>query len=272
MIGKYGHLILVGVLTAGMSGCASFLAQTTGSAPLGTDSGVRSFPQVLTDNAIESTAKVNMYKLDPRFKFARINVASYHSAVLLTGQVGDEYLKQLAEENVRAMSDVKAVHNYITIGDKIPYQTIMQDTLVTADIRRKLVSTAGIADNKVKVQTENGTVYVLGKLTPTETSVLYGILQSTPNIVKVVSLLDSLGENGVPTGNNALSASSDATADSATMDAPAASNLTTSSGTGASAPLDVTPLAVDPQQAAPTQPENSQPATSPQQAAPVTTP
>ncbi len=266
MIGKYGHFVLVGALAVGMSGCASFVAQTTGSAPLGTDSGVRSFPQVLIDNSIESTAKVNMYKLDPRFKFARINVASYHSAVLLTGQVGDEYLKQLAEENLKAMSDVKAVHNYITVGDKIPYQTIMQDTLVTADIRRKLVGTAGIADNKVKVQTENGTVYVLGKLTPTETSVLYGILQNTPNIVKVVSLLDSLSESGVPTGNNALSISSDATADSATAASPAANKQPTSSGTGTVAPLDVTPLAVDPEQATPGQPATGQPAANPDQA------
>lgn len=268
MIGKYGHFILVGALTVGMSGCASFVAQTTGSAPLGTDSGVRSFPQVLTDNSIESTAKVNMYKLDPRFKFARINIASYHSAVLLTGQVGDEYLKQLAEDNLKAMSDVKAVHNYITVGDKIPYQTIMQDTLVTADIRRKLVATAGIADNKVKVQTENGVVYVLGKLTPTETSTLYGILQNTPNIVKVVSLLDSLNESGVPTGNNALSASSSAQAMASDTSAnPANSNLTTSSGTGTVAPLDVTPLAVDPAQAAP-----AESASSPDQAAPASAP
>jgi hypothetical protein len=35
-------------------------------------------------------------------------------------------LKQLAEDNLRAMSDVKAVHNYITVGDKVGYNTIMQ--------------------------------------------------------------------------------------------------------------------------------------------------
>lgn len=250
------HVAVVGTITLTLSGCASFVAQTTGSAPLGTESGVRSFPQVLTDNSIESTAKVNMYKLDPRFKFARIHVVSYHSVVLLTGQVGDEYLKQLAEDNLKAMSDVKAVHNYITIGDKIPYQTIMQDTLVTADIRRKLLSAAGIADNKVKVQTENGAVYVMGKLTPTETSVLYGILQNTPNIVKVVSLLDSLSENGVPTGNNALSSSADV-GNGATRSAN--SSLTTTTSMDANAPLDVTPLAVDPEQAAPAQPNQNQP-------------
>ena len=260
------HVAVVGTITLALSGCASFVAQTTGAAPLGTESGVRSFPQVLTDNSIESTAKVNMYKLDPRFKFARINVTSYHSVVLLTGQVPDEYLKQLAEDNLKAMSDVKAVHNYITVGDKIAYQTIMQDSLVTADIRRKLLSTAGIADNKVKVQTENGAVYVMGKLTPSETAVLYGILQNTPNIVKVVSLLDSLSENGVPTGNNALSSSSGGGSDvgSAAANGATNSSQTTTTGTGTAAPLDATPLAVDPE-AAPAASSQSQSQSQPAQ-------
>ncbi len=252
---KYGQIGLALALTLAVSGCASFVAQTTGSAPLGTDSGVRSFPQVLTDNSIERTAKVNMYKLDPRFKYARVNLISYQSAVLLTGQVGDQYLKQLAEDNVKAMSDVKTVHNYISVGDKISYNTIMQDSLVTANVRRMLVSTPGISDNKVKVQTEDGVVYVMGKLTPSETKVLYDILQNTPNIVKVVSLIDSLTESGVPTGNNALSASSTSSNDNAAPgnNTNAGSTLTTPLASNSS--LDSTPVAVDPEQAAPDQPE-----------------
>ncbi|MGP4883871.1 BON domain-containing protein, partial [Klebsiella pneumoniae] len=56
---------------------------------------------------------MNLYKLDQRFKQSRINIESFHSTVLLTGQVPDPYLKQLAEDNVKAMSDVKAVHLHV---------------------------------------------------------------------------------------------------------------------------------------------------------------
>lgn len=245
---KTGRIALALSMLFSISGCASFVAQATGSEPLGTDSGVRSFPQVLTDNAIERTAKINMYKLDPRFKFARVNVVSYYGVVLLTGQVSDPYLKQLAEDNLKAMTDVKAVQNYIDVGDKISYETIMQDALTTADIRRKLLTTKGISDNKVRVQTENGVVYVLGKLTPSENLALVNILQNTPNINRVVSLIDNLSESGVPTGNDALTTTNNNGGQQLVQ--PGSNSVVTT-------PLVETPVAVDPEQAPPDQPSTA---------------
>ena len=224
-----------------LTGCATFLAQSTGPAPLGTDSGVRTFSQVLNDSSIERTSKVNMYKLDERFKYARINISSFHSAVLLTGQVKDQYLKQLAEDNIKAMSDAKTVHNYITIGEKIPYNIIVQDSVVTANIRRMLVSSPDISDTKVKVHTEDGVVYVMGKLTAAENQALINIVQNTPNIVKVVSLIDLLTDSGASTTNNALSQSN-----ASSSFAPTPTAMTTPMS-------DVTPVAVDPEDANPDQ-------------------
>lgn len=239
------------VMVMGLSGCASFLARSTGPAPLGTDSGVRTFSQVLNDNSIERTAKINMYKLDERFKYARINLASFHSAVLLTGQVGDQYLKQLAADNVKAMSDAKVVHNYITVGEKISYNTIVQDSIVTANIRRMLVRSPDIADTKVKVQTEDGVVYVMGKLTPNENQALIAILQNTPNIVKVVSLIDLLSDNGVATANSGLS--------QARIDTSSALSSSTTASSAALKASDETPVAIDPEQANPDQTEVTAP-------------
>jgi osmotically-inducible protein OsmY len=255
---KPGHLGLkvglVVVMLMGLSGCASFLAQSTGPAPLGTDSGVRTFSQVLNDNSIERTAKINTYKLDERFKYARINIASFHSAVLLTGQVGDQYLKQLAEDNVKAMSDVKTVHNYITIGEKISYNTIVQDSIVTANIRRMLVTSPDVSDTKIKVQTEDGVVYVMGKLTPSENQALLNILQSTPNIVKVVSLIDLLSNAGVATVNNGLTRSMPTAATVSTINANSAITMPLNASVNPStSSIDETPVAIDPEQATPDQ-------------------
>lgn len=234
-------MMLSGVM--GLSGCATFLAQGTGPAPLGTGSGIRTFSQVLNDSSIERTSKVNMYKLDERFKYARININSFHSAVLLTGQVKDQYLKQLAEDNIKAMSDAKTVHNYITIGEKIPYNIIVQDSVVTANIRRMLVSSPEISDTKVKVHTEDGVVYIMGKLTTAENKVLINIVQNTPNIVKVVSLIDILTDSGASTADNALSQSG------------ATSSFTPTPTAAAVSLNDETPVAIDPEDAAPDQSE-----------------
>ena len=177
-----------------VAGCASFMASTTGAGPVGVVSADRSLAQMLTDKSIVQTANINLYKLDARFNFSRVNVDSFHSVVLLTGQVPDAYLKQLAEQNVRAMSDVKAVHNYISVGPKAEYGTIVQDGIITTNVRRNILLLKAVKDTRVKVVTEQGVVYVMGRLTTQESTALMDVLQRTPNISKIVSLIDMVGD------------------------------------------------------------------------------
>lgn len=180
---------------ASLSGCASFISGGTGSAPVGTESGARSLGQVFIDSSIKRTATINLYKLDPRFKQSRVNIESFHSNVLLTGQVPDESLRQLAEDNVKAMSDVKTVHNYITVDPQIGYSTIMQDTAVTANTRGLLVRAPVVSDSKVLVQTEDGVLYVMGRLNTAEINDLNDVLQKVGNVTKIVTLIDNIEQS-----------------------------------------------------------------------------
>lgn len=220
----FKHIALTALCVASLSGCASFISNGTGAAPVGTESGARSLGQVFIDSSIERTAKINMYKLDPRFKQSRVNIESFHGHVLLTGQVPDANLSALAEDNVRAMSDVKAVHNFITVGDQIGYSTIMQDTSVTANVRRLLMSSEVVPESKVHAHTENAVLYVMGRLNTAEINDLNQILQQVGNVTKIVTLIDN-----IETGSN--------------------QQLNTANAI----PLDQqTPVAIDPDQAEPT--------------------
>ncbi len=193
------HLIgTVLICSLALTGCSTFLASASGTAPVGVASSERSFAQIITDNGIVKTAEINLYKLDPRFKFSRVNIESFHSVVLLTGQVPDEHLKKLAEDNVKSMSDVKAVHNYITVGDKSEYNSIVQDGMLTATIRKNILMDKRVRDTKVKVVTEAAVVYVMGRLMPSEANAIMDVLQKTGGMTKIVSLIDSLPESGVP--------------------------------------------------------------------------
>lgn len=177
---------------ASLSGCASFISSGTGAAPVGTESGARSLGQVFIDNSIERTAKINLYKLDSRFKQSRVNIESFHGNVLLTGQVPDAHLKQLAEDNVRAMSDVKTIHNYITVGNQISYSTIMQDTTVTANTRGLIMKAPVVSDSKVRIHTEDGVLYVMGRLNNAELQDLKQVLQQVGNVTKIITLIDNI--------------------------------------------------------------------------------
>ncbi|OJU61305.1 MAG: BON domain-containing protein, partial [Acinetobacter sp. 39-4] len=188
------RLTITLLCAASLSGCASFISGGTGTSPIGTESGERSLGQVFIDSSIKRTANINLYKLDHRFKQSRINIESFHSNVLLTGQVPDPYLKQLAEDNLRAMSDVKAVHNYITVGDKVNYNTIMQDSTVTANTRGLLMRAPVVSDSKVLVHTENGILYVMGRLNTAEIRDLDDVLQKVGNVSKIVTLIDNIDQ------------------------------------------------------------------------------
>ncbi len=225
------RLTITLLCAASLSGCASFISGGTGTSPVGTNSGERSLGQIFIDSSIKRTANINLYKLDHRFKQSRINIESFHSNVLLTGQVPDPYLKQLAEDNLRSMTDVKAVHNYITVGDKVGYNTIMQDATVTANTRGLLMKAPVVSDSKVLVHTENGVLYVMGRLNTAESRDLDDVLQKVGNVTKIVTLIDNVDQ---PSGTVA----------SSTAAAPIV-------GTATTQPLVETPVAIDPDQADP---------------------
>ena len=193
------RIVLALLCAASLSGCASFIAGGTGTAPVGKESGVRSLGQVLIDNSIERTANINLYKLDARFKQSRINTKSFFGSVLLTGQVPDASLKQLAEDNVKSMGEVKAVHNYITVGNQINYSTIMQDTAVTANTRGLIAKAPVVSDSKVLVHTEDGVLYVMGRLNSAELADLQNVLQQVGNVTKIVTLIDNTDTNTTAT-------------------------------------------------------------------------
>ncbi|QIO06430.1 BON domain-containing protein [Acinetobacter shaoyimingii] len=186
------RIVITMMCVASLSGCASFISKGTGTEPIGVSSGSRSLGQVFIDSSIERTAKINLYKLDARFKKSRVNINSFHSNVLLTGQVPDEHLKQLAEDNVNAMSDVKTIHNYITVGSQIGYNTIMQDTAVTTNTRSLIMRAPIVSDSKVHVHTEDGVLYVMGRLNNAEEKDLESVLSKVGNITKIVMLVDNI--------------------------------------------------------------------------------
>ena len=188
----FNRIAMTLLCVASLSGCASFISSGTGSAPVGTESGARSLGQVFIDSSIERTAKINLYKLDSRFKQSRVNIESFHGNVLLTGQVPDAHLKQLAEDNLRAMTDVKTVHNYITVGNQIGYNSIMQDTTVTANTRGLIMKAVVVSDSKVRIHTEDGILYVMGRLNQAEINDLNQVLQQVGNVTKIITLIDNV--------------------------------------------------------------------------------
>lgn len=175
-----------------LPGCSSLIATATGPEPVGEEQGTRTLSMRLEDSSIERTAEINIYKANPRFRDANVNVISFYGSVLLAGQVPTEELKQQAEDIVRKIAEVKQIHNELTIGEASYYLERGSDGLISTRIRSSLTLEKGYPFSRTKVFTVDGTVYLMGKLTSAEADTAVNIIKQVSGVRKIVKLVDYL--------------------------------------------------------------------------------
>jgi osmotically-inducible protein OsmY len=125
---------------------------------------------------------------------AHINITSYNRQVLLTGEVPSEQDKQLAEqilarvENVRSVTNELAVMGASTLGQR------SSDALVTGRVKANLIDARDLNANAFKVVTERGVVYLMGRVTAREADRATDIARRTSGVQKVVRLFEIITE------------------------------------------------------------------------------
>lgn len=179
-------LALAAVLTAG---CSTIIHGTTDK-PIESDPGSRTLGAVIDDQTIATTVTVNIRKADPNLDLAHFDATSYNGVVLLTGQVINEDLRQLAAKTAAAVKNVRLVRNELEIGANSSLAARSNDTLLTTKIKTKLLATSGIKDSRVKVITENGSVYLMGLVTQAEADIASKVAQETSGVQRVVRLFE----------------------------------------------------------------------------------
>lgn len=174
------------------AGCTSLQAAFSGPEPVGRPAGERTLAMSLEDSSIENTANVNIYKADPKFRDANVNVISFYGSVLLAGQVQDEALKAQAEKIVRQIAEVKQVHNELIVADASYYLERSQDGIISTRVRTAMTFEKGYPSSRSKIFTVGGTVYLMGKLTPAEADQAVAIIKQVSGVKKIVKLVDYL--------------------------------------------------------------------------------
>ena len=160
--------LLLGLsLTGLLSGCGSVMS-SAGAGPIEEDPGERTFGQQLTDESIETKAKVNINTSDEGYDDAHLSIVSFNGFVLLAGQVPSEALKTLATDVVRKIEGVRRIYNELEIGPATSVGTRSHDTWITTKVKSKLLASSDTPGTRVKVVTENSVVYLMGLLTKEE--------------------------------------------------------------------------------------------------------
>ncbi len=146
----------------------------------------------LEDEAIELKASNRLSKeLGER---ARVSAVSYNRLVLLTGEVSAEADKAVVARVVSGIDNVRSIVNEVTVVSAHPDNTPVSDALVTSKVKASLVDSKDIFAQSVKVVTERGTVYLMGRVTEREANRATEIARGVSGVDKVVRVFELISE------------------------------------------------------------------------------
>ena len=124
-----------------------------------------------------------------------INVTSYNRQVLLTGEVPRAQDRQLAEQVVSNVENVRFVVNELAVLGNSSLTERSTDALATGRVKAALVDAQDLYASAFKVLTERGTTYLMGRVTRREADRATEIARSTSGVQKVVRVFEIISED-----------------------------------------------------------------------------
>jgi osmotically-inducible protein OsmY len=184
-----GALLLASVLA---SACVPLLiggAAVGGAAALAADR--RSMGIQLEDEAIERRLNRAIYG---NYKDGEISVyvTSYNRKVLLAGQVISDRIYQEVEKIARDGENVREVVNELQVRELSPATVRNNDIAITGKVRAAFVEAKKVPVGVIKVTTERGIVYLLGRVTQDEGDNAAQVAARVSGVNKVVKVFDYL--------------------------------------------------------------------------------
>lgn len=123
-----------------------------------------------------------------------VNVTSYNRQVLLTGEVPSAQDKQLVEQIVAGVDNVRHIVNELAVLGNSTLTQRSSDALVTGRVKGALLDAKDLFVNAFKITTERGTVYVMGRLTPREIKRATEVISGTTGVQRVVRIIETITE------------------------------------------------------------------------------
>jgi osmotically-inducible protein OsmY len=123
-----------------------------------------------------------------------VNVTSYNRQLLLTGEVPNAQDKQLVEQVVSKVPNVRTIVNELAVLGNTTLTQRSSDVIVTGRVKAGMLDAKDLFANAFKVVTERGTVYLMGRVTQREASHATDMARSTSGVLKVVRVLEIISE------------------------------------------------------------------------------
>lgn len=186
-------LLLAGLAAATlMSACAPLLV---GGAVVGTSMVVtdrRTSGTQLEDQSIELKAKTRVREAVG--ERGHVNITSFNRTVLLTGEVAADVDKVAVEQAVAKIEGVRTVVNELAVMGSSSIASRSNDAVLTSKVKASYIDAKDVFANAIKVTTERGTVYLMGRVTEREANRASDIARGVSGVQKVVKVFEVITE------------------------------------------------------------------------------
>lgn len=170
-----------------LQGCVA--AALVGTAAVGTKVSVdpRSAGTQIDDEILEARVSRALSKDSQLRGDARIIVTAYQGTVLLTGQAPDRSAGEKARQIADGVEGTVQVWNEIRTGKPLRADKTATDALLTTKIRAQLLKSSRVKLSDVKVLTENGEVFLMGRVTEKEGQAAADIASRVAGVKHVIT-------------------------------------------------------------------------------------
>lgn len=150
----------------------------------------RTTATVIEDQAIEMKALRRLYDDTTVYERTHINVTSYNTMVLVTGEAPTEELRRRVIEIVRGVEKVSKVYDEITMAAPSALTSRTSDTLLTGKVKAQLFGSKKLDATRVKVVTEKGVVYLMGVVPRAQGNAAAEVARRVSGVQRVVKLFE----------------------------------------------------------------------------------
>ena len=184
-------VLLCGAVVTGLQGCVEM---AVGTAVMGTLAATdrRTFGAQTEDKAILFKGETRVANLVG--DAGHVNVTSFNRKVLLTGEVRDQAMKAAVEREVAAIEGVQSIVNDLEVAGVSSFTSRSNDSLITGKVKASFVDAKDLYANSIKVVTERGVVYLLGRVTQREGQLAADVARNVGGVQKVVKVFEYISE------------------------------------------------------------------------------
>jgi osmotically-inducible protein OsmY len=179
------------ILLALMSQLFACAVVAVGGAAAATGTAVvdrRTTGTLVEDQTIEVKAIKAIHNDAELNEQAHMNITSYNTVVLITGETPTDAMRQRAMNLIKSIDKVTHVYNELTIAAPSSMVSRSSDSYITTKVKTKMFADKNVSGVQFKVVTEKGVVYLMGIVSRAESEIATEIVRQTGGVQKVVKL------------------------------------------------------------------------------------